>query len=189
VNRVPQGDIAFGSDPVLQDGALDRSKAMIPDFSFVLLFKPSARNGVFEALKPLCFEDVAGDLELAKTKSGKCEVHLSFRAPADVPETITEGLPRHKDGSIVLGLIYLHFRPTSSWLAFPDCVEFSLWPCCRQLQRACMGSRMLRHDLVRILEEHDGKAGLIDDGSGAATEFWIKGEGRMNDDYPFGIGA
>jgi hypothetical protein len=159
---------------------------MIPDFSFDLLFKPSARNDVFEALKPLCLEDVAAELEMAKAKTGECDVDLSFRAPADVPVAITDGLPRNKGGTIVLGRICLHVRPASSWLAYPDCVEFSFWPCTRQIQRACMGSMILRDSLVRLLAEHDGEAGLIDDGTGSSTEFWTKALGRVNDDYPFG---
>ena len=154
---------------------------MVPDYDYTLLFPATARDDVIDQLWHLCDETSRDGLEAAR--GAECEVVLAIRSLPDMPAEVVREFPILPDGSHALGNVYLQVGP-SGWSAFPDAVEFRLWPCTRRLQRACLGSMLLRDKLVRLLQWHGGHAGYVVNESCDPVEFWLESVGRTNDGHP-----
>jgi hypothetical protein len=155
---------------------------VVPDYDFTLLFPPTARSAVIEALRPLCSSDSDAALTQAD-QPGSVEVAVSFRSRPDMPTDLVDEFPRLPEGGHGLGNVYVSVE-TSTWNEFPHALEFRLWPCTRRLQRAIIGSLLLRCELVRILERCGGHAGYVVNESCDPVEFWRESSGRSNDDHP-----
>jgi hypothetical protein len=155
---------------------------MVPDYDYTLLFPLSARGAVIDALRLLCTQDSS----TALTDAGRTipvEVELSFRSQQDMPADVVDEFPRLSDGSRGLGTVYLSIQP-SGLSEFPHAVEFRLWPCTRRLQRAIIGSALLRGELVHVLERCGGYAGYVLYDSCVPVEFWRVSAGQSNDGHP-----
>ncbi len=155
---------------------------MVPDYDYTLLFPPAARSAAIEALRPLLSGDSGAEL-IEADQSGPAKVCVSFRSWPDMPMDVVGEFPRLPDGGHALGLVHLSVGP-SRWSELSHAVEIRLWPCTRRLQRAIIGSRLLRSELVRVLERCGGLAGYVVNESCDPVEFWRASSGRLNDDHP-----
>ncbi len=155
---------------------------MIPDYDYTLLFPSAARSAVIEALRPLCSGDSNAELTKADQPAA-VEVAVSFRSRPDMPMNVVDQYPRLPEGGHGLGNIYLTVGP-SAWSEFSNAIEFRLWPCTRGLQRAIIGSRLLRTELIGVLERCGGHVGYVVNESCDPVEFWHESSGRSNDDHP-----
>jgi hypothetical protein len=156
---------------------------LVPDYDYTLLFPAAARGAVIEGLGRLCDEASRAGLEAVRGRVGTVEADLAIRSLPDMPAEVVLEFRELPDGTHALGSIYLTIGPSGS-VEFPDAVEFRLWPCTRRLQRACLGSMLLRNELVRLLEGHRGHAGYVVNESCDPVEFWHESAGRLNDGHP-----
>jgi hypothetical protein len=155
---------------------------MIPDYDYTLLVPRAAQSAVIDALRLLCSSDSSAALTNAD-QPNPVDVAVSFRSLPDMPADVVHEFPRLPDGGHGMGNVYLTVKP-SRWSEFPHAVEFRLWPSTRRLQRAIIGSRLLRNELIRVLERCGGHAGYVVNESCAPVEFWHESAGRSNDGHP-----
>lgn len=157
---------------------------MIPDYSLELCFCNRRRDDVQTRLVDYCELDYGQRVKSQTFGDKKWKIEICIPAPLDAPPELLQSYRKLPDGSTSIGYVDFEYAPETQYVQIPDCFSIELWPRTKSMQFIFFSSMEFRSDLIRILEEFDGRCGAIVFESSFPIEFWSSELGRYNDDRP-----